>query len=43
MLAMQEDSKLRSYGLALSRDRFLKETILYVVRQMAPYPNDSLA
>src|SRR5207249_3895836 len=33
----------RSYGLALRRDRLLKQMILHVLRQVAPYPNNSLA
>jgi len=43
MLVVQEDRKLRSYGLALRHDRFLKQMILHVLRQGAPYPNNSLA
>jgi hypothetical protein len=43
MLLVQEHRKLRSYGFALRRDRRLEEMILDVLRQVAPYPNDSLA
>ena len=43
MLLMQEHGKLRSYGLALRRGGLLEEMILHVLRQITPYPNDSLA
>jgi hypothetical protein len=43
MLAMQEDSKLRSNGVALRRYRFFKQMILDLLRQVAPYPNNCLA
>jgi len=43
MLVVQEHGKLRSYGLALRRDRLLKEVILHLLGQVAPYPNNSLA
>jgi hypothetical protein len=43
MLVVQEDGKLRSYGLSLRSHRLLKEVILHVLGQIAPYPNDSLA
>jgi hypothetical protein len=43
MLVMQEDGKLRSYGFALKCHRLLKEVILHLLGQVAPYPNDSFA
>jgi hypothetical protein len=43
MLLMQEDRKLRSYGLTLGSHRLLKQAILHPFRQMAPAPDNSLA
>jgi len=43
MLIMQEDCKLRSYGFTLRCYRLLKQMILHLLRQVAPYPNNSLA
>src|SRR3954467_8986983 len=43
MLVMQEDRKLRSDGFAARRDRPLEQMILHLLRQVAPYPDDSLA
>ena len=43
MLVMQEDGKLRSYGLALTRDGLFEEVILHLLRQIAPAPNNGLA
>jgi hypothetical protein len=43
MLVVQENCKLRSYGLALRCDCLLKQMILHLLRQIAPYPNNSLA
>jgi hypothetical protein len=42
MLVMQENRKLRSNGLTLRCNRLFEEMILYVLRQVAPYPNNSL-
>ena len=41
MFVMQEDGKLG--GLALRRHRLLEEVILYVLWQVAPYPNNGPA
>jgi hypothetical protein len=43
MLLVQEHGELRSYGLALRRGGLLEEMILHLLRQVTPYPNDSLA
>ncbi len=43
MLVMQKDGKLGSNGLALRRHGLLEEVILYVLRQVAPYPNNGIA
>jgi hypothetical protein len=43
MVVMQEDGKLRSYGLALRRDGLFEEVILRLLRQIAPAPNNGLA
>jgi hypothetical protein len=43
MFVMQEDGKLGSNGLALRRHHLLEEEILYVLRKVAPYPNNDLA
>src|SRR6266700_6470631 len=43
MLVVQENCKLRSYGLALRCDCLLKQMILHLLGQIAPYPNNSLA
>ena len=43
MVVMQEDGKLRSYGLALRRDGLFEEVILHLLRQIAPAPNNGLA
>jgi hypothetical protein len=42
MLVMQENGKLRSNGFTLRCHRLFEEMILYVLRQVAPYPNNSL-
>jgi hypothetical protein len=34
MLIVQEDGKLRSYGLASRRNRLLEDAILHVLRQV---------
>jgi hypothetical protein len=41
MFVMQEDDKLG--GLALRRHRRFEEVILYVLWQVAPYPNNGPA
>ena len=41
MFVMQEDGKLG--GLASRRHRLLEEVILYVLWQVAPYPNNGPA
>src|SRR5436309_14819830 len=43
MLVVQENCKLRSYGFALRCDCLLKQMILHLLGQIAPYPNNSLA
>ena len=43
MLVMQEDRKLRSYGFTLRGHRLLEYMILHLLRQIAPYPNNSFA
>ena len=43
MVVMQEDGKLRSYGLALRHDGPFEEVILHLLRQIAPAPNNGLA
>src|SRR5262245_10276453 len=43
MLVVQENCKLRSYGLAFRCDCLLKQMILHLLGQIAPYPNNSLA
>src|SRR5262249_18644886 len=43
MLVVQENCKLRSYGLALRCDRLLKQMILHLLGQIAPRSNDGFA
>jgi hypothetical protein len=42
MLIVQEDGKLRSYGLATRRNRLLEEAILHVLRQVTPNSDNGL-
>jgi hypothetical protein len=43
MFVMQEDGKLGPYRLALRCHGLFEEMILHLLRQVAPYPNNSLA
>jgi len=43
MLVVQENCKLRSYGLASRCDRLLKQMILHLLGQIAPRSNDGFA
>ena len=43
MLIVQENGKLRSYGLALRRHRLPEQVILHLLRHITTYPNNGLA